>query len=181
MKKTLTFPLHYAKNLWLWLLVIVVIGCNESEIEETESPFVMVSTDLQDNSNYGGFISAEAAAKAHGHWRVENYGRVELDPNQVYGVSFGRKKIEELLSSNKNITGLRFYFTKSIDRINGELVEHDDVVVIPYDANGKDLIDFKSKISPQTAPADHTRTSKNKRTNDEGVLDTSIPCPNQCQ
>ncbi|MCI0751032.1 MAG: hypothetical protein L0Y35_04285 [Flammeovirgaceae bacterium] len=187
--KTLQSLNWHSKNI-AFVLVLLIVSCSDNEEPvRVQEQSVHETNTITSYMDVGKFINADIAASAHGSWQLSRYGKI--DDSQPRAVVFGRNKIEELLASCEECAGIRLYFTRSIDKIDGELVEHDDVVLIPIDKNGKDLIDIYSKVSAESAaPIDHTKVSSNvKVTGEEPIIpntpsslivNASLPCPDHC-
>ena len=135
----------------------------------------------------GAMISLAEAGKGHSHWLKEKHGHLEPGDHDVIAVSFGKKKLMELLNKEGSM-GIRFYFVKSINEINGKKIAHDDIVGIAFDEQGKDIHadktdNIKKHRTESSSPLDHTVSLANRLAAAPGeaeVLNTSSPCPKFC-
>lgn len=139
---------------------------------------------IGDNTKYGGFISEDTAKQGRARYHTLVHGSAIPNDNDIVAVSFGKVAIEELAKmydvKYPGWCGYRCYFIKSLDDIPGVgLVEHDDIIIIPYDKDNKDMINIKQDgMTPTNLPVDHRGVGP-KGGGD--VFNTSRPCPNYCQ
>jgi hypothetical protein len=144
----------------------------------------------------GEMITLVDAGKAHSHWLKEKYGSIQPEDHDVIAVAFGKVKLTALLE-RPGCVGLRFYFSKSRNLVGDKIMEHLDLIAVPYNEELRDLTVsggtmFQSRTENSTpinhiSPEDEaalTRTSgKGEKTENTGpleVLNTSRPCPNYC-
>jgi len=145
---------------------------------------------FQDNDQYGGFVNPDTAKKGRAIWNKKRNGSSVPTDEDIVAVSFGKKKLLELLAlyDQKYATwkGARLYFVRSTDTIPGlGKVEHDDVIIVPYGPDNKDMIDVKQdSTTPDDTPIEHLTPADiaaGATVTSGDVFNTSRPCPNYCQ
>jgi hypothetical protein len=146
---------------------------NQVDYSKVNWPKIDIST--------GDFISPDAA-----HMMLNDYharrraSDGNYDPeNEIYGFTFGREKVRELLTKmdafNKDntdpkeeIIALRVYYGWKMDTVLN--TEHNDVFMIPV----------KRDSSKNIYPIDDNWDKDNSFVENSMILNMSLPCPTKC-
>ncbi len=130
----------------------------------------------------GQFIDAETAGRGHKKWRSDNaILRDPDDDKRHYTVTanyFSKSKVMELLS-REGCNGFRIYFCKSRGLIGDKVRKYRDVFLMPTQ-DGKDMIAIKEHVRKPGVPIPHDENGRVQGTRNEGILNSSFPCPDHC-
>ena len=101
----------------------------------------------------------------------------------IYGFYIGKEELKEFMKklqrgpSNPNdsarIVGARIYLTLSTDPTTNK--QYQDIMLVPVRKDGKNVVPI------DTANIDRNHPDLKKKADDEPVLNSSLPCPNQCK
>jgi hypothetical protein len=103
----------------------------------------------------------------------------EKDPQVIYGFTFGMKAFNEFTKqlavldqqSGNKMMGVRVYLSLKTKKMKSDTQVYHDAFLVPLNAKGNDIYDIdRCKYG-----------NKNALVNGDVVLNTSVPCPNQCQ
>ncbi len=100
------------------------------------------------------------------------------DPRVIYGFTFGMNNFKAFAdqvaeldkNSGNKLMGVRVYMSLKYKEISGKNQIYNDVFLVPLDEKGNDLFDI-----------DPCKINAMGVLNNGPVLNTSVPCPNQCQ
>ena len=100
------------------------------------------------------------------------------DPRVIYGFTFGMTKFAEFASkvadldksTGQSMIGVRVYLSLKEMDVSGKMEVYQDAFLVPLDSAGNDIYDI-----------DRCKLETKDRASGDLVLNTSIPCPNQCQ